>query len=164
MVDRRSLTRRESLDPAVTMWRGALIGSVSSVAGGITTAGVDLTDRAKLLAARDRWQGALEARIFSPQERDGLPLYDDAVFCAAFGLKESVIKVLGGLPKGAGFHDIRLDRTGRGWRVSLRGHLAVFGAAAPSGSMVGDALEWPDLPPLAWAAATCGPATIGTGA
>lgn len=156
MVDCRSLTRREWADPAVTMWRGDLIGSESSVAGGITTAGVDLTDRVKLLAARDRWPGALEARIFSPEERDRLPLYDDAVFCAAFGLKESVIKVLGGLPKGAGFQDIRLDRTDRGWGVSLRGHLAVFGAATPSGSMICDALEWPDLPPVAWAAATTG--------
>ena len=52
------------------------------------------------------------------------------------GVKESVIKVLGGLPKGAGFQDIRLDRTDRGWGVSLRGHLAVFGAATPSGSIV----------------------------
>ncbi len=156
MVDRRSLTRRESVDPAVTMWRGALIGSESSVAGGITTAGVDLTDRAKLLAARDRWRGALEARVFSPEERDRLPLYDDAVFCAAFGLKESVIKVLGGLPKGANFQDILLDRTDRGWGVSLRGHLAMFGAATLSGSMVCHAIESPEMPPLAWAAATTG--------
>ena len=156
MVEHRSLSRRQSVDPAVTMWRGALIGSESSATGGITTAGVDLTDRAKLLAARDRWQGALEARVFSPEEQDRLPLHDDAVFCAAFGLKESVIKVLGGLPKGAGFQDIRLDRTDRGWGVSLRGHLAVFGAATPSGSMVCDAREWPGLPPMAWAAATTG--------
>jgi len=83
-------------------------------------------------------------------------LYDDAVFCAAFGLKESVIKVLGGLPKGANFQDIRLDRTDRGWGVSLRGHLAVFGAATLSGSMVCDAIESPEMPPLAWAAATTG--------
>ncbi len=127
MVDRRSLTRRESADPALTMWRGALIGSeLPSVTGGIRTAGVDLTDRAKLVAARHRWKGALEARIFSAEERDRLQLDDDAVFCAAFGIKESVIKVLGGLPRGAGFQDIRLDRTDLGWGVGLRGRAAVF--------------------------------------
>ena len=155
MVDRLPLILRESADPALTMWRGALIGSAgSSVTGDITTAGIDLTDRAKLLAARARWKGALEARIFSPEERDGLPLHDDAVFCAAFGIKESVIKVLGGLPKGVGFSDIRVARTGVGWGVTLRERAAVSGAATPAVAMVCDAREWPEMPPLAWAAAT----------
>ena len=153
MVDRLSLTRRESADPAVTMWRGPLTGSdLPGIAAGITTAGMDLTDRAKLLAARDRWKGALEARIFSPEERDRLPLHDDAVFCAAFGIKESVIKILGGLPRGAGFSDIQLDRTeSRLGRPAPRA--AVFGDATPRGSMVCDALEWPGMPSVAWAAA-----------
>ena len=164
MVDRVSLTPRGSADPAMTLWRGALIGSDGwSVTGGITAAGIDLTDRAKLLAARARWRGALEARIFSPEERDRLPLHDDAVFCAAFGIKESVIKVLGGLPKGTGFADIQLDRTERGWGVRFRGQQTDFGDATPSGSIVCGAGEWPDLPPLAWAAATTGTVTTGTG-
>ena len=153
--DRRSLTRPESADPALTMWRGALVGSeLPSVTGGIRTAGVDLTDRAKLVAARHRWKGALEARIFSAEERDRLQLDDDAVFCAAFGIKESVIKVLGGLPRGAGFQDIHLDRTDLGWGVGLRGRAAASGAATSVGPMVCDAREWPGMPPLAWAAAT----------
>lgn len=155
MVDRMPLTLRESADPAVTMWRGALIGSESSgLTGGLTTAGVDLTDRAKLLAARARWKGALEARIFTPDERDSLPLHDDAVFCAAFGIKESVIKVLGGLPKGTGFQDIQLDRTDLRWGVRLCGRRAAFGDATPPGSIVCDAQQWPEMPPVAWAAAT----------
>lgn len=117
----------------------------------IAAAGVDLVDAAKLSAARARWSGRLEDRLFTARERAALGV-DDAVVAVAFGIKESVIKLLGGLPPGGRFHDIEVERTDTGWLVGLHGGLASAESTAGQTLVVGS-LQPAGLPPVVWAAA-----------
>jgi phosphopantetheinyl transferase (holo-ACP synthase) len=115
----------------------------------------------KLAEARARWSGRLEDRLFSARERSGLKRSglkwsglgaEDAGIAVAFGIKESVIKLLGGLPPGSRFHDIEVERTEEGWRVGLHAGLASAEAAAGR-TLVTGSLAPAGLPPLVWAAA-----------
>jgi hypothetical protein len=139
-------------DPSVG-WSGSFdLAGWGAADGPIIAAGLDLVDVGKLSVARARWAGRLEARLFSPAERDALGA-DDALIGVAFGIKESVIKLLGGLPPGAGFHDIQLERTGSGWLVELRGGVARSDRTATE-TLVAGSVHPDGLPPVVWAAAT----------
>jgi holo-[acyl-carrier protein] synthase len=116
----------------------------------ITAAGLDLVDVTKLSSARTRWSGRLEARLFTARERATLA-DDDSLVNLAFGIKESVIKLLGGLPPGGGFHDIELARTDSGWHVGLHGRLAPSDRATTQ-TVIAGSVHPGGLPPLVWAA------------
>jgi phosphopantetheinyl transferase (holo-ACP synthase) len=72
-------------------------------------AGIDLLDVPRLGLAVSRTGPPLERRICTETERSGLP--DDPqhrllALARIFSVKESALKVLGGMPRGAGFHDL----------------------------------------------------------
>jgi hypothetical protein len=82
---------------------------VIRVRGSIRAAGVDLCDAERLRLAVERTGPALAGRVFTAEERsacaDGA---DPTATAILFGIKESVIKLVGGLPPGTGFRDIQI--------------------------------------------------------
>lgn len=128
--------------------------SISGPPGQVRAAGVDVVDVARLGLALRRIGPALEHRICTPAELAGLDpeprarLRDLAV---VFGIKESVLKAVGGIPRGGRFVDI--DTTGPGDVIELTG--ATGARAAELGvHLVGGASAGPDAPDgtvVAWA-------------
>lgn len=86
-----------------------LQGSLT-VPSGVRASGVDLGDVARFRLAMDRCGERLIRRVFGeePPTPDG-SLPRDALMTAAFSMKESVIKVAGGLPAGGRYTDIHID-------------------------------------------------------
>ncbi|GAA1594635.1 hypothetical protein GCM10009804_59110 [Kribbella hippodromi] len=108
-------------------------------AGRLLGAGVDLLDQQRFALAAKRVGPAWLDRIFDESERAGtaggeLPRGSTQLAGSAqlaelarlFGIKECVIKIVGGLPVGAGYRDIVVATTGGdGARpIRLRGELA----------------------------------------
>jgi hypothetical protein len=108
---------------------------VIGVRGSVRAAGVDLCDADRLRLAVERTGPALARRVFTAEERsacaDGA---DPTATAILFGIKESVIKLIGGLPAGTGFRDIRIgvgcDLNGP---TGLNGPTALNGPNGPAG-------------------------------
>lgn len=85
--------------------------------GRVRAAGVDLLDVRRWELAAQRCGEWLERRVCSPAERAGLPT-DPAErlhqFGYLFSIKESVLKAIGGIPRGARFPDMSVSRPRRG--------------------------------------------------
>lgn len=140
-------------------------------AGGLRGAGVDLLDQQRFALAARRTGPAWLRRIFGdtewaaaavapPSECEQLPgTAELARLARLFGIKECVVKVVGGLPAGARYPDIVVAQAGAdGIRpIGVRGELArwadehgvvLSGGVLPAGDALG-----PDLD-LCWAVAT----------
>ncbi|MEU4602588.1 hypothetical protein AB0F43_06385 [Kribbella sp. NPDC023972] len=140
-------------------------------AGRLRGAGVDLLDQQRFALAARRTGPAWLRRIFDDTEWaaaavvpstecEQLPgTADLARLARLFGIKECVVKVVGGLPAGARYRDIVVAQAGTdGVRpIDVRGELArwadehrvvLTGGVLPSGDALG-----PDLD-LCWAVAT----------
>lgn len=98
----------------------------------IVSGGVDLVDLERLSLAVRRGGEPFVSRVLTRDERDLVDVAeatdtDGTAFGALFAAKESVIKVVRGLPAGAGFHDIVLPHLPRAGAapvaVRLRGPL-----------------------------------------
>jgi holo-[acyl-carrier protein] synthase len=128
---------------------------------GVRAAGVDLLDVRRWELASQRCGEWLERRVCSPAERAALPR-DPALRLHQFGLlfsiKESVLKAIGGIPRGARFPDITVSPPERG-QVS---RLVLTGATARRADALGVELVAGALPirdglALSWALATASP-------
>jgi holo-[acyl-carrier protein] synthase len=80
---------------------------------GIRSAGVDLGDTDRFELAVTRSGGEILHRVFDDGERQAVEgcsegITDITRFTALFSMKESVVKVLGGLPRGSRYRDISL--------------------------------------------------------
>lgn len=76
----------------------------------VRAAGLDVVDVDRLALAVRRSGPRLLDRLFDDRERaacaDG---QHAAIMAGLFGIKESVVKVLGGLPRGASYRDVSID-------------------------------------------------------
>ncbi|TDC33538.1 4'-phosphopantetheinyl transferase superfamily protein [Kribbella albertanoniae] len=128
-------------------------------AGRLRGAGVDLLDQQRFALAARRTGPAWLRRIFATTEWDAEQLPGTAELAhlaRMFGIKECVVKVVGGLPAGACYRDIIVGRADTdGVRlIGLRGELAndhrvvLTGGVLPADDALG-----PDLA-LCWAVAT----------
>jgi phosphopantetheine--protein transferase-like protein len=102
----------------------------------VLAAGVDLVDIDRLALAIERSGDRLVRRLFDADERDACAAGEDRQATAGlFGIKEAVVKVVGGLSDGARYADISIGATGNGidnpaWHsVELRGELARWAEA-----------------------------------
>src|SRR2546423_8390633 len=114
------------------VWHSEPIDFVIDVPQGrrIRAAGVDLCDAGKLGRAVARTDGGLARRVFGDRERAACAGGADPTATALlFGVKESVIKLLGGLPAGPGVRDIQ----GQDSRGTLTGGAPRRGPARPPG-------------------------------
>ncbi|MFB6723857.1 4'-phosphopantetheinyl transferase superfamily protein [Kribbella sp. NPDC056345] len=127
-------------------------------AGRLRGAGVDLLDQQRFALAARRTGPAWLRRIFDTTEWDAEQLPGTAELtrlARLFGIKECVVKVVGGLPAGACYRDIIVGRADiDGVRpIGLRGELAndrvvLTGGVLPAGDALGPELA------LCWAVAT----------
>ncbi|TJZ59238.1 4'-phosphopantetheinyl transferase superfamily protein [Streptomyces piniterrae] len=126
------------------------------------SAGVDLVDLCRWERAVERCGDSLAQRYFTAEERRTAREWatDDRsaadVLGHLFGVKESVVKMAGGLPPGARLADISVgipdDGWGRGpWTVRLDGPLA-HRFEAERMEVIGDCVPLVDRMALAWAA------------
>lgn len=129
--------------------RSALTGPVAVTIEdrrGVCGAGLDLVDVDRLQLAVDRSGPALARRLFDPDEREACGDGRDRHLTAGlFGIKESVVKILGGLSPGQRYADMSVagiaeQAAGAPLPVRLRGALAgwsedrrveLIGGAAP---------------------------------
>ncbi|WP_371656306.1 MULTISPECIES: 4'-phosphopantetheinyl transferase superfamily protein [unclassified Streptomyces] len=126
----------------------------------VHSAGLDLVDLCRWDLAVARTKGELLQRVFTLAERraaesraaPGTP--HERLLGQAFGVKEGVIKAVGGLPMDTGFKDIEVDAVPgqAAWPVRLHGELERW-AADHSVEMVGGAHELGDDMAAAWAVA-----------
>ncbi|MEU2717257.1 hypothetical protein [Streptomyces sp. NPDC007205] len=135
----------------------------------IHSAGVDLLDGRRWERAVSRCGDALSLRYFTAHERRGAQAAASRGCCAIealgqmFGVKESVVKAVGGLPPGGRLADIcvRLpddDSLGARWPVTLHGALADW-AQARQVEVEAGAVPLDDGMTLAWATAQAAGAT-----
>jgi len=139
------------------VWQSEPIDLLIDIPAGrrVCAAGVDLCDAPKLARAVARTGPGLVRRVFDEREQaacaDGA---DPAATALLFGIKESVIKLVGGLPAGGAFHDIRIGVDEPALPVTLTGGLAGWAAAHPAGIVAGGRpLPDPGVV-LCWALAT----------
>jgi holo-[acyl-carrier protein] synthase len=124
----------------------------------VRAAGVDLLDVRRWELAWRRCGEWLERRVCSPAERAALPV-DPALRLHQFGLlfsiKESALKAIGGIPRGARFPDITVGPPERGQvsRLALTGETARR-TEALGVELVAGALPIRDGLALSWALAT----------
>lgn len=102
----------------------------------VLAAGVDLVDVDRLRLAFERSGDRLARRLFDTDERAACAAGEDRQATAGlFGIKESVVKVVGGLSDGARYTDMSIGDLGNGidsptWLpVQLRGELARWAEA-----------------------------------
>ena len=107
--------------------------------GPVLSAGVDLVDTGRLADALDRYGERLRRRVFG----------DSPASADAFGVKESVIKAMGGLAAGGRLADIDVRPDGT---VRLHGALAPW-ARTHQARLVGGAVGLPSGLMLTWALA-----------
>jgi phosphopantetheine--protein transferase-like protein len=124
---------------------------------GIRSAGVDLADERRMRTAVARRGQDIIRRIFTESERAEMSADAQARFAeltAMFGVKESVVKLLGGLPHGSRYQDIVVSplTPGRVSSVRLRGVLAGW-ADEREVVLVAAAVPVAEHLALAWAAA-----------
>jgi holo-[acyl-carrier protein] synthase len=105
------------------------IGLVTRLAAGIHSAGVDLVDVTRFRRAVTRSGEPFVRRVFGERERAGVSRDpDQRIFdlAALFGVKESVVKAIGGMPLGGNWADICVQAGGGGstYTVRLYGELA----------------------------------------
>src|ERR1043165_3853416 len=81
----------------------------------IHAGGIDLVDLARFGRAAAHCDPAWTNRIAHEEERTGT-----LSVAEIFGLKESVIKILGGRPPGSGCHDIRVGDRAEDGTVPIR--------------------------------------------
>ncbi|MFG2142995.1 4'-phosphopantetheinyl transferase superfamily protein [Streptomyces sp. NPDC048696] len=127
----------------------------------VHSAGIDLVDLCRWDLAVARTKGELLQRVFSEAERtaarhtaaDGATS-PERTLGRAFGVKEGVVKAVGGLPPGACLKDIQVEIAPgeQPWPVRLHGELGHW-AARHDVEMVGGAHELGDDMAAAWAAA-----------
>jgi phosphopantetheinyl transferase (holo-ACP synthase) len=127
----------------------------------IRAAGVDLCDVDRLRLAVDRTGPALARRVFTAEERGACADGSDPTAAAIlFGIKESVIKLVGGLQPGTGFRDIRIgvgtgpDPSAGRMPVELAGGLAEVAGPLGVGIVAGGAPHDTNRIALCWAIAT----------
>jgi phosphopantetheinyl transferase (holo-ACP synthase) len=100
--------------------------SADLLAAGVVAAGVDLVDRDRLARAVRRTGDPFIRRVLTDDEHDRFQ-DDPAGFATVFGIKESVVKMLRGLPTGMTLRHIALrgppDRPGAPIEVRLTGAL-----------------------------------------
>ncbi|GAA0595554.1 hypothetical protein GCM10010394_26310 [Streptomyces crystallinus] len=126
----------------------------------VHAAGIDLVDLCRWDLAVARTKGELLQRVFTLAERRAAEDGADAdtphqrLLGKAFGVKEGVVKAVGGLPKGAAFKDIEVEvAPGEpAWPVRLHGELERW-ATERGVEMVGGAHDIGDDMAAAWAAA-----------
>jgi phosphopantetheinyl transferase (holo-ACP synthase) len=96
------------------------------LAAGVVAAGVDLVDRDRLARAVRRTGDPFVRRVLTDDEHDFVQ-NDPAGFATVFGIKESVVKMLRGLPAGMTLRHIALrgppDRPGAPIEIRLTGVL-----------------------------------------
>lgn len=133
-------------------------------ASGVTvrSAGVDLADERRLGLALVRRGPDIVRRIFTGSERAAVctdPQARLAELTAMFGVKESVVKILGGLPPGSRYQDIVVEPLSADHLscVHLGGVLADW-AERRDVTLVAAAVPVADRLTLAWAAALTGTA------
>jgi len=124
----------------------------------VRAAGVDLLDVRRWELASQRCGEWLERRVCSPAERAWLsrdPAMRLYQFGLLFSIKESVLKAIGGIPRGGRFPDITVSPPQRGQvsRVALTGETARRAGALGVGLVAG-ALPIRDGLTLSWALAT----------
>jgi holo-[acyl-carrier protein] synthase len=146
----------------VTLGSGDSGGSITLVDGplaggsgaGIHSAGVDLVEVARIRRAVLRSGEPFVRRVFGERERAAVGHDPDrriAELAALFGVKESVVKAIGGMPLGGNYADICVDVAASGVprQVRLRGELGrwarrhrvqVLAGSAPAGE--GMLLSW----------------------
>ncbi|WP_369373339.1 4'-phosphopantetheinyl transferase superfamily protein [Streptomyces sp. cg36] len=132
----------------------------AAIPSDVHSAGIDLVDQCRWDLAVARTKGELLQRVFSLAERRGADRAADAattsgrLLAQAFGVKEGVVKAVGGLPPGACLKDIQVDVTpaGRPWPVRLHGELGRW-ARRHEVEMVGGAQDLGDGMSAAWAVA-----------
>lgn len=114
-------------------WRGLLPVEFDDAATHeVHSIGVDLVDAGHLAAVVERSGQRFHARVLSAQERarPGLdPVGDVSGLGTYFGMKESVVKALGGLPRGGAYTDITIGvpEGSRGHRpVLLTGRIGAY--------------------------------------
>lgn len=108
----------------------------------VYAAGIDLVDVDRLGLAMRRSGPRLLHRLFDERERMACAEGSDPVGMAhLFGIKESVVKVIGGLPRGASYRDVVIDVDGPdgtgSFPVRLAGPLADWRSAHPTGAITG---------------------------
>ncbi|QEV21766.1 4'-phosphopantetheinyl transferase superfamily protein [Streptomyces alboniger] len=134
-----------------------------SVPAAVHSAGVDLVDLRRWDLAVTRTGGAVLRRAFSASERAAARCAADGeltparILGHAFGIKESVVKALGGLPPGSAYADIDVgtgppEQDGGGRQVHLRGELARW-AARHGVTLTGGTRELADDMAVAWVVA-----------
>lgn len=137
--------------------------AVGHIPAHIHSAGVDLVDLCRWDRAVERCGDALVQRYFTARERRTAQEWatDDRPFAEVlghlFGVKESVVKAVGGLPPTARLADICVgipydDGDREPWTVRLSGPLARW-AEAEQVEVVGSSVRIEDGLVLSWAAA-----------
>jgi holo-[acyl-carrier protein] synthase len=133
---------------------GGAITLVERSGVGIHSAGVDLVDVGRIRRAVIRSGEPFVRRVFGERERAAVsrdPERRIAELAALFGVKESVVKAMGGMPLGGNYADITVDvaPSGSACTVQLRGELArwarrhqveILAGSAPAGE--GMLLSW----------------------
>lgn len=129
----------------------------------VLAAGIDLLDTRRFELAARRCGPWLERRLLGPAERAALdsdPVLRLHEFGCVFSVKESVLKALGGIPRGGRYPQIEVDppRRGESGAVRLSGELA--GRARERGvRLLAGALPVRDGLVLSWVLALQAPAT-----
>jgi holo-[acyl-carrier protein] synthase len=90
---------------------------------GVQSAGVDLVDVARFRRAVERSGEPFVRRVFAEQERAAVSTDADrrvVELAALFGVKESVVKAIGGMPRGGSYADIRVEAGAAGSRRAIQ--------------------------------------------
>ena len=133
---------------------GGAVTLLDPAGAGIHSAGVDLVEVARIRRAILRSGEPFVRRVFGERERAAVSREPDqriAELAALFGVKESVVKAMGGMPLGGNYADICVDvpDSGSARAVRLTGELAhwarqhqveVLAGSAPAGD--GMLLSW----------------------
>jgi len=133
---------------------GGAVTLVDPSGAGIYSAGVDLVEVARIRRAILRSGEPFVRRVFGERERAAVSREPDeriVELAALFGVKESVVKAMGGMPLGGNYADICVDvpDSGSARAVRLTGELAhwarqhqveVLAGSAPAGD--GMLLSW----------------------
>jgi phosphopantetheine--protein transferase-like protein len=150
---------------------GGAVTLVDPSGSGIHAAGVDVVDVARIRRAVLRSGELFVRRVFGERERAAVSREPDrriVELAALFGVKESVVKAMGGMPLGGSYADICVDvpDSGSARAVRLTGELAhwarqhqveLLAGSAPAGD--GVLLSWALA--LAHDAQTAGPPETG---